>query len=189
MNTAMQNNVAQVIRATGRLVVNPTGDLASDEFPYEGTALGLVRLCVLQPLGESLLVEYEGLGAVGAITRGSNWHTFACTVRGWNDTAIEELHTNEQGIGAQTGRRTMSIPGSKYPGARASTRQVKLLFAPDDVLHVPAVLMYAAVPNWDAGITMQFDRKSELGLPLSFGCMQDSLGRVLSIGRLSDLEL
>lgn len=189
MNPAAQNNVAQVIRATGRIVINPTLDLATAEFPYGGTALGLVRLCVLQPIGESLLVEYEALGAVGAITRGSNWHTFACTVRGWNDTAIEELHTNEQGTGTQTGRRTMSIPGSKYPGAKASARQIQLLFAPDDLLHVPAVLLYAAVPNWDPGITMQFDRKSELGLPLSFGCLGDLAGRVLSIGRLPDLEL
>jgi hypothetical protein len=178
---------SRVIRASGRVVVAPT-NLAT-AYPYGGTEVGLTRACVLQPLGTGFRIVSEGLGEATDVLEASNEYVFACLLRGWDDDAIESFFAGGYREGLVAKRATWSAPGTTTPGESALNRALKVLFVPDDVLHVPAVLVYRGVPDWGPNAALAFQRREELGLPLALDCLRDNLGRIVSVGILADLEL
>lgn len=180
-------DVSRVIRAPGRVVVNPT-DL-STTYPYGGTEIGKTRLCVLQSLGTAFRVESEGLGEATDRLESSNHFVFSCFVRGWDDDAIAKFFSGGFTTGATSGHAVYSEPGTTTPGASALGRSVSLLYVPDDLIHVPALLIYRGVPDWTDGAELAFQRGSELGLPIALDCLRDFNDRILSMGMLADLSV
>lgn len=179
----------RIIRAPGRIVIDPLDGFAGGSYPYGGSEIGRANLCVLQPLGEPLRVFAEGLGETNEILEpGSRW-VWSCFLRGWNDKAVELLLPDGFAEGDVSQHAVFSAPGSQYAGRSALDRARKLLFVPDDPIHVPAVILYRAVPDWSEGAELQFRRGEELGLPLVFECLRDDEGRILQVGRIVDLKL
>lgn len=180
-------NVARVLRAPGRLVVNPA-DL-DDAYPYGGTEVGKSRLCVLQPLGTSFRVECEGLGEATDVLEANNRWVFSCQLRGWDDDAVQLLLAAGQEAGGTSGHRGFFVPGTATPGESALSHSVVLLYVPDDVIHVPAVLIYNGVPDFADGAEIAFQRGEEMVLPLAVDCFRDTNDNILRVARLADLSL
>jgi hypothetical protein len=61
------------------------------------------------------------------------------------------------------------------------------VFVPDDLIHVPAILIYRGIPDFQDGAEMAFQRGEELGLPMAVECLRDTQNRILEIGRLADM--
>ena len=183
-------NVHRIIRGPGRVVINPTDEFDGNTYPYGGTQIGKTMQCVLAPQGRPLRVEYESLGEAGEILEPNKAWTFGCVVRGWDDDAIEALFTAEHYVaGSVSGHAVYVEPGTRVPGEKGTGRAVTLAYIPDDTIHVPAVLIYAGVPDWSETAELWFERNRELGLPLVVDCLRDSNDNILRIGRLPDLEL
>ncbi len=189
-------NVARTIRAPGRLVVNPTEAFHGGTFPYGGTEVGRSNLCVVQPLGTMFRVEYESLGEAGDILEANNNYVFACFLRGWDDEAIELLFSGNYERGTITQHAVLHEPGrsddlaSSVPGASTLPRAMVLAYVPDDIVHVPGVLIYRGIPGWTEGAELVFQRGSELGLPLTVECLRTDIdNNILRIGRMADLML
>lgn len=180
---------ARVIRAPGRLLVDPLDAFDGGSFPYGGTPVGRANLCALQPVGDSYHVDCEGLGRTGDILRGAHRYVFTCFLRGWDDKAVELLLRGGASVGDVTQHGVFGAPGSRATGASTLGRSVALAYVPDDLLHSPGVLMYRAVPNWTSGSEMAWQRRAELGIPLTFECVRDAAGRILQMGRMADLSL
>lgn len=178
---------SRIIRAPGRIVVGPQ-NLAAD-FPYGGVEIGTVRATMLQPLGEPYVVEFEGLGDIGEILEPPHRYVFATFVRGWDDRAIELLFPDHFERGSATQHALVNVPGERSAGTSDLDHAVVLLFVPDDTIHAPSILLHRAIPDWQDGAQLLWQRSEELGLPLSFECMQDASGRIVQIGRLEDIEL
>lgn len=180
-------SAARVIRAPGRIVVGPT-NLAS-EFPYGGTEIGKTNACVMQPFGTGFRVVSEGLGEATDVLEASNEFVVSFFVRGWDDEAVELLLSDGQAVGSNSRHRVWSSPGNVTPGASALPRALKVLFVPDDTVHVPAMIVYRGVPQWVEGAQMAFQRGEELGLPVALDCVRDTANRILAVGMLADLSL
>lgn len=180
-------NAARILRAPGRLVASPV-DLGK-VYPYGGTELGLVRSVVVQPIGEAFRVESELLGDATDVLESELRFVFSCMLRGWDDDALATLFPDFYSIGGTSSRALFSAPGNAKPGASALSRSVSLLYAPLDVVNVPAVLVHNGVPDWQAGAELAFQRGTELVLPLAVECVRSVTGRTLQIGRLADLSL
>jgi len=179
---------SRIIRAPGRLVIAPTLSLAAHEFPFGGIEFGRVQMCALRSVSEPLLVTFEGLGDVGEILEGPIQHVFTCEVRGWNGTVIERLFGGLFTRG-ESGHAVYSVPGLEYPGSHEWARGVVLLFVPDDIAHVPGIILYHAVPSMQERVAVALQRGKELVMPLNFDVVADGLGRVAMLGMVPDLEL
>jgi|GEM_PF-1821875 len=185
-------DISRVVRAPGRLVVDPLDDFAAlaSEFPYSGTQVGTVRLCSLVPIGlPPFRVSYEALGETGQILEGDNRWAFSCMIRAWDREAVEQFLSDGYAVGASTQHAVYSVPGTRVPGSASVARGVKLAYIPDDEIHVPGVLMYRAIPNWTESAEMAFRRGDELGIPITFECLRDDTGRILQVGRIADLSI
>ncbi len=180
-------DVSRILRAPGRIVVEPT-DLSA-AYPYGGTEVGKTNACVLEPRGTGFRVMSEGLGEATDVLEASNQFVFTCFVRGWDDDAVEKFLSDGQEQGTATLHRMWQSPGSVTPGASALGRALKLLFVPDDVVHVPALLVYRGVPQWTEGSKLAFQRGEELGIPIALDCIRDECDRILVVGLLDDLTL
>lgn len=180
-------SIGHVIRAPGRVVLNPT-DL-SGEFPYGGTALGSLRQCALAPLGANYVVQCEGLGRPSDILHGTNRFLLSFFLRGWDDAALATLLPTSAATGATTQHQTLAAPATQNTGGTALARAASFLVVPDDTVAVPCVLIYRGVVRWSAGAELMWQRREELGLPLSVECLRDGTSRVLQVGRLEDLTL
>jgi hypothetical protein len=178
---------SRVIRAPGRLVVNPTASFATGTFPFSGTEIGKASQCMLMPIDSSFRVEYEATGETGEILEGGNRYVFACFLRGWDDDAVEQLFAQGHSDGATSQHAVLSIPGTRVAGTSALARGVRLAYVPDDTLHVNTVLLYRAVPVWTDGAQIALQRGSELGMPLTFECVRDATNRIAQIARLHDV--
>lgn len=181
---------ARVIRAPGRLIVNPVEEFASDVavFPFGGVDMGKVNLAVLQPMGSTVRVESEAGYTTDVLESNERW-VMSCFLRGWNNDVLRYLRPEFWATGEETQHAVVSVPGSQLPGASAMSRAVALAFYPDDAVHSPGFILYRAVPDWSDGAEFAFQRQSELGIPMSFECVRDATARVLKIGRMADLEL
>lgn len=180
-------DVARIIRAPGRLVVGPT-DLAA-AYPHGGTEVGLTNAVVLQPTGSGFLVRNEALGESTDVLEGGNEFAFACFLRGFDDDAVAQFFPDRHSTGSVSGHSVFSVPGTNAPGASALGRAVIVLYVPDDALHVPAILVYRGIPDFPDGAEMAFQRRDELGLPVSMHCVRDANDNTLAVGRLADLSL
>jgi hypothetical protein len=180
-------SASRTIRASGRLIAEPT-DLSND-FPHGGTEVGRTRLVVMQSLGEMYRIEGEGIGQATDILEADKRYSFACILRGHDDDAIDLLLNDGDTIGDTSHHRVWSAPGTQTPGQSALGRAVILLYVPDDLIHVDALLIYSAIPHLAPGVDITFARNTEFGLPLACECMEDANGNILSIGRFADLSL
>ncbi len=180
---------ARVIRAPGRLVVNPTQAFDGGTFPFNGTDVGRVNACALASDGSAIQVEAEDFGEVVDVLEGNQKWVFACFVRGWDSDAIRLFQPDGYSVGAVSQHAVFSAPGESKTNSSALARAVSLVFVPDDIVNVPALMIYRAVPDWTPGSEFAFQRKAELGLPITFQCVRDTSGRYLKMGRLVDLAL
>ena len=182
-------NVARIIRAPGRVIVGPTEAFDGGTYPYGGTEVGKTNAVVLQPLGSAFRVEYESLGEAGDILNPNNQYVFTCFLRGWDDDAVAQFFAGNVSTGSPTQHSVFTAPGALTPGASALGRAVVLVYVPDDIIHVPAIIVYRGVPDWDDGAELAWQRGSELGIPLALECMRNTSNNILRIGRLDDLSL
>ena len=183
-------SAANTIRAPGRLVLNPTvapTDIA--EYPWDGIEVGKSSGCLLRPLVEVTPIHYEALGAPGDVLEGETRYQFACFLRGWDFDAVRLLMPGLTTQGAVSGHRVWTAPGSVTPGASALPRAVRLLYVPDDHLRVPGLIAYNAVPTWESGQEMAFQRSQELGLAMVFECLRGAGGAAVQAGMLADLSI
>lgn len=182
-------SAARTIKAPGRLVVNPSGNLATGSFPYNGTAIGRVKGCALRPLGTRFPVDCEALGEITEILEENNRYNFLCILRGWDDDALEVLRPDNYLRDAASQHAMMNIPGDSLPGSSTLQNAVRVLFVPDDAERVPGVLLYRAIPDWQDGAELAFQRAAELVLPMVFECLRDDEGRILSVGLIQGMVL
>jgi len=185
-------NVSRVLRAPGRLIVDPLDDFGdiNTSYPYGGTEVGKVNECSLTRSGlPPFPVEYEATGEVGDLLEGDNKWMFACFIRAWDRDAVEQFLSNEYSVGDYTQHAVFSVPGDSVPGSSSLGRAVKLAYIPDDEIHVPGALMYVATPNWTADAELAMRRQDEFGIPLTFICTRDSSDRILQVGIIADLSI
>ena len=181
-------DVSKVLRAPGRLVVNPT-DLDLD-YPYGGTEVGKTRLVVLTSFNTSVRIECEGLGNEPSdILERTSRYVFSCFVRAWDDDAIELFFARNFVQGAVTGHSLLREPGTRVAGASALDRALRMLYVPDDLTSNPAVMIYRGVPDWSENAELAFQRQEELGLPLAVECVRGETDKIIEVGRLADLSL
>lgn len=181
------SSAARIIRAPGRLVADPTNLTVA--YPHGGTELGLVRLVIVQPLGSPFRVESEGLGEATDVLDGPEHYVFGCMLRGWDDDAVQTCLADHYTAGAISGHALFSAPGNAHPGGSAIPRAHAFLYVPDDVVNVPAVILYRGIPDWSDGAEMAMQRGDELGLAISIECLRNDDGHILQIGRMADLSL
>ena len=84
---------------------------------------------------------------------------------------------------------TVSGDSIERSGDRASDKAVKVLFAPNSADHVPAILLYAALPLPDAAAELALSNVQEAGFPVAFQAVHDANGHLYQMGLLTDLEL
>lgn len=177
----------RTIRAPGRLVVNPTQALASATCPYGGVEVGKAIGCVLLPMDRPFAVVAEGLDEPIDILRGGSDAVFTCLLRGWDDDAIAQFRSGGYTPGAQSQHAMYSVPKTNVAGTSMLDRAVRLLYVPDDTLHVPALIMYRAVPHWQEGAQIPLQRGADFVLPITFRCLRDATDRIFVLSRLHDL--
>lgn len=182
-------SASRIIFAPGRLVVNPTQAFSGGTYPYGGTEVGKTNAVAMLPLGTPFNVEYESTGEIGDVLEGDNRWVVSCFLRGWDDDAVEQFLSDGYAEGAVTQHAVYEVPGTKTPGQSALDRAVKLLYVPDDDVHVPALIAYRAVPDWSEGAEVAYQRREELGIPVAFECVRGAGGNTLRKGRLRDLAL
>ncbi len=181
-------NVARILRGPGRLVIGPTN--LSNAYPYGGTEVGKTTLCALQSFGTPFRVESEGLGEAIDILEGNKRFVFGCFLRGWDDDAVDKFNSSSNySAGGTTQHAVLKEPGSKVPGETAIGRAVILLYVPDDLIHVPALLIYRGIATWPEGEDIKFQRGAELGIALTVDCLRDGNNLIYSMGRFADLSL
>jgi hypothetical protein len=181
-------NVARILRGPGRVVIGPTNLAAA--YPYGGTEVGKTNQFALQSFGTQFRIESEGLGEATDILEANKRFVAALFVRGWDDDAVEQFFSSSNyAAGGTSAHAVLSEPGTKVPGESAIARAVKLLYVPDDIIHVPSLLIYRGIPDWTEASELAFQRGSELGIPLTIDCLRDGNGNTLSIGMLADLSL
>ena len=180
--------VSRILRGPGRLVVTPTTAFATTAFPYGGTEVGLVKTAIVQAHGVPFRVESEALGEATDILEPNREYSVTFELRGWDDDAVSVLLAQSYVAGATSQHSVYRSP-DEIPGGSAIGRAVILAYVPDDVLHVPGILIYRGITGWDEGSDITFDREEELILRLRVDCLRDGSGSMLKIGRLADLVL
>ena len=183
------STTSRIIRAPGRIIVDPTQAFLGGVFPYGGTELGAVKGVSLASAASARVVMSEGIGAPSDILEANHRWAFSSVVRGWDDDAIEQLFPDAYAEGAISQHASMKAPGSATPGASAMNRARKIVFVPDDPIHAPAVILYSAVAQLAEGSALSFARDEEVGLAIAWECFVDGSARILEVGRLVDLTL
>ena len=182
-------DVARVVRAPGSIVIGPT-DLSTpgSDNSYGGTLIGKSKDAFFGSSGIPFPVPYEALGEAGDVLEADKSFAFVFFSRGWDDDAVEKMLAGGYAAGTVTQHAVWSEPGA-VPGTSAIGRAVILLYVPDDLIHVNAVLIYRGIPDLPEGAEMALQRGTEFGIPLSVFCMRDGNANMFSVGRLDDLSL
>ncbi len=181
-------NVRDIIRAPGKIILNQTQNFDGNTAPYGGTEIGKTRLGFTRSFGVPFEVTSEGLGEVQAVLEPDNNWSYTFFARGWDDDAIRLLMAQNYAAGAVTQHSMFQVPGNT-PGSSTDGRTITLAFVPDDPIHVPGVLVYQGVANWDEGMQLAFQRQEELGLPITVKCLCDANGNTIKVARLNDITL
>jgi len=188
-------SAAQIIHFPATVIVTPTSvSTPGASGNYGGTFVGGVKEIGFQSVGEEAFeIWSECYGEVTDVLEGSNQFNIAMLLRGWDDDAVAQFMAGGYAAGSVSGHAVFTEPGARTPGQStqeaANARNLKLLLLPDDPIHVPALMIYNAVPDWTPGATIALEQKSELGIPLTFRCMRNSAGNIYSWGMLADLSL
>ena len=181
-------NAARIIRAPGRVIVNPTLDFNDYPYPYGGVEIGRTTGVVLRPLGSSFRVECEARGETTDVLESDNRYVLGMVIRGKDDDAVELLLSDGYSEGAISQHAVWSAPGISTPGESGWTRSVSIVYVPDDPVRVDAVMVYAGIPGWADGAEVTFSRGEEVVIPLAVECLSDGQDRIVAVGRLADLE-
>lgn len=169
-------DIGKVLRASGRLSIDPTDGDLSGTFPYGGTALGYsIEVSKrIQTDHFAVLAEEYGGAVVEMLERGE-YHLCAGFFSAWDPDVLSTLFPN-----TRTGSRQNSPilqhqhNGTRRAGMRLSDRSVKLVFTPDDWHRAPAWILYRAMPLVDVARRMGYDRDEELGVPFVFAALPDT---------------
>lgn len=184
--------MARIMRAPGRIIINPTTAFATSAYPHGATEIGFARACALSSLGVPFPIQNEALGSPTDILEPDQNYRFACVLRGWDDDAVQLMMAGGYAAGATSQHAVYAEP-SNVPGQSTITspndRSVILAYIPDDVLNVSGLLIYRGIPYWTEGSSIDFQRTNELTLSLTVDCMRDGSGSILKIGRMADLVL
>lgn len=180
-------NVNRIIRASGRVIINPTN--LSAAYPYGGREIGKTKTVVLAIQGTPYKLKNEALGELTNILEADKRFVFSCVLRGWDNDALQLLWADMYTAGSVTGHAVYSEPASAMPGTSTLDVARKILFAPDDPINVPALLIYRGVPSWGDSAQLAWSGEEDLALPFAADCLRDSSNRILKMGRLADLTL
>jgi len=182
---------SSVLRAPGYVIANPSdlSDPGGDRTYGTGVLLGKTRAVALVPLGEAYRVECEGLGEFSDVLEGNNRYLVNLFLRGHDKDAFQQLMSGGYIEGATTGQPLWEEPGTQTPGQSAIARAKVLLFAPEDTIHAPALLIRRGIPDFADGAEVAFQRGEEFGLELSIECLRNAAGKILSLGMLEDITL
>ncbi|MAH48800.1 hypothetical protein CMI37_23435 [Candidatus Pacearchaeota archaeon] len=179
--------IARVIRAPGRVVVDPTN--LSNAYPHGGTEVGKSQAFVLTSLASPpFRVECEGLGDASDVLEQPKDFAASVVLRGWDDDAVAQFHSDGYAVGGKSGHAVDIEPASS-PGSTAIGRACIILYVPDDIIHVPALLLYRAIPYWPEATDIAYERGTEFGLPVAFVCIRNAAGKILQRGIFADLSL
>jgi len=180
----------RIIHGPCRVIVGPTdlADAAGDGL-YGGTECGLVTKVSLVSAGPPPFeIANESLGEPTDVLNPPKRHAVSFFLRGWDDDAVQHFMTDgTQAAETVTQHRGFESPGATVPGASALGRAKVVLFVPDDPIHVPALLLYRAIPWMDGSIDWQHE--TELGLPISCILMRDANVNTHAIKLIDDLSL
>lgn len=180
------SSATQVVRVTGKLVINPTNLAAA--FPYGGTELGAARKIALKTSypQDDIRAEEFGGELVEAIELGPDDVSIAALLRQWDADVISTIFPATLAPG--DGTKTIDIPGSFRAGGLASSRSVKLLFAAIDSTK-PSVIIYRALPMLDPSGVLELSIFSEAALLVKFRGVRDASGRIARMNKIGNLAL
>ena len=177
-------NPNQILRAPGRLVINPT-DLGA-AFPYGGTALGIVKAIAIRPGAKYQRITAEEYGGevVEMVGNGEAW-TLAAILRDFDHDAVAKL------FGTVSAGNVVTYPGSVRAGRLMSDLAVKLLFAPNNPAVAPACLFYRALPLLEDAAAMSMSRAAEFGVSMVFVALRNGSdpAKAVAMGPLGSLSL
>jgi len=182
-------NAVRHVYTPGRIVVGPSGSLATGTYPYGGTEVGHANECLAVFEGEPFVILSEGLGEPTDILEPSNTAHWGCFLRGFDDDAVQQFLGGMYAAGSVTQHATFDKPGTVTPGKSALSRAKVILYVADDIEHADSVLIYSGVPMLVPDAEIPFQRREESGIPLRVYCFRDSNGNMIRFGRLADLSL
>lgn len=176
----------QVIRASGRLIADPSTPFHLGEYPFGGIEVGALSGCVIVPLGEHVTIVNEFLGEIVEALEPDRHYVMSGFLRGFTDESLRCLFSDrsEQGVSQHY---AYHAPGNAFPGSRASRRAVMLAFIPDDPISSRGFVIYRGIVFWSDGAELAFQNDAELGLSIQVVCLRDHSDNILRIGRLADL--
>jgi hypothetical protein len=180
-----QSNPRNISTIPGKLVLNPTSLTAA--YPGGGTELGIVQDIVLtieQPYKFIEAEEFGGQRVEAVVTR--EGCALGAVLRAWDKDALNRVFPNTA-LGAVTGKRKVSAPGTIRPGEKLSDRSVVLVFWPDDRDRHPFFVMWRALPAIQETSDIQLKLNEEFGLPVMFFGIQDTSGRLYTMGLPHDI--
>lgn len=182
-------NVRDLLVVPGRLSFG--GTAFTSDYPHSGTALGLTLGIAVKEnthySAEEVVTAEEFGGEIVEAVQQAEGVVLSCTLTSWDAAALEAAFPNTA-VGATTGFRVVTAPGTNRAGARLSARALTpLVFTPDDVDSQPMYVIWRAIPAIDEAneLTMQLDE--EMGIGLVFVGIRDSQGRLKSHGRRHDV--
>lgn len=185
MSTPYARNV---VRAPGRLVLNPTDLTAA--YPYGGTELGVVRDLLFRPgIEVERLIAEEWKTAVASIVK-AEYAVLAGVLRSWDDDMLNMLFPNVS-TGSVTGKKMvegLANSGNRTAGYDMAAKAGKVLFVPDARNDGQFLVLYRAIPVVDQAAQLSFQIGEEYGLAFMFEAVPDHNGRTYRIALKDDLE-
>lgn len=190
-------DVRRVIRAPGRLAINPTN--LAQAWPHGGTGLGATNKVMLISYGASYPVTIEAFGGepVEHLEKGEVWG-LGFHMRAWDPNALATLFPNTS-VGSVSQKRGVSAPGAVKAGQWISDRSVKLVFTPEGATHaqsatqqdvdVPFVVLYKALPLLQAQAELVLARTDELKVPALFMGIRNASSQILEMRPRADITL
>jgi hypothetical protein len=168
-------------------VAAPPADLEAAS-PYGGTHLGICYRAALEVEATYEEDHAEEYGELVEIYECGQRVRFVAQLRQWNDTTLATLHP-ATALGAVTGKRGISYPGSFRAGTAASARAVKLLWAPVRYDDQPAIYLPAALPTLARTWTLQVGITRELVQEVWFEATRNAAGCLYQVRHVKDIVL
>lgn len=180
----------RLVYAGAQLSLTPTDLFHASGYPWNGTALGLVKNVVIRCGRRSTPIREEPFGPMPltGIDLGEAW-VMTGQFRSWDLDAIQKVFASTV-AGASTGLRGVQYPnGNTYrTGGLLSDLGVKLLLTPDDFEQNRFWYAYNAVFLGEEDGTMPFQRGEEWILPFKVICLPDASNRTVAWHLREDLQ-
>lgn len=163
-------STAKVLRAPGRLSIQPSDADLLGAFPYGGTAMGYSLEVTMRRVTDNFTVLAEEWGGVPVeVIEAGEWWLVGGFFAAWDPDVVATLFPNTR-TGALQNSPVVRLQhnGTRRAGHRLSDRAKKLVFTPDDPGRNPAWVIYRGLPLIDASRRLNFERTDELGLGFVF---------------------